>query len=93
MSLPQTINVKSSVLRVDLNEIPFDQVSPNSILIIRGGGDGNDAAAPTPDMEAVLKELKAKVDASVSIFVTNRSTDVLCIPEEVLNEAGWYKKI
>lgn len=82
MSLPQTVNVISNLLRVDLNEIPYDQISPNSLLVIRG------SAKDMPDMAELHKSLKDRLDPSVMVLTTNRDTDVLCIPEEVLNEAG-----
>lgn len=87
MSLPQTVNTISNLLRVDINEIPYDQITPNSLLVIRG------SAKDMPDMVELHKSLKDRLDPSVMVLTTNRDTDVLCIPEEVLNEAGWYKKI
>lgn len=63
--------------------IPFDQITPNSILVIRDDTLGDD--------EERKRTLRAQLPHSVDVVTMARATDVLCISETTLNAAGWFR--
>lgn len=62
-----------------LDTIPFDEIPACSILIVRD----------VDDMQ--LAAIRARVPSTVAIFPAKLTTDVLCITEETMREAGWYR--
>ncbi len=74
---------------IDPKTIPFDQITPNSILVLRLPAASQD---DVEGVEALVKELRPKIDPSVVFLTMRADTEVYLWPEEVLNAAGWYKK-
>lgn len=64
----------------ELATIPFSEVPPHSLVIIRAHEDVADE---------MISTFRAKIPSSASILIARRETDVFCITEDVLNQAGW----
>ena len=74
---------------IDLTQIPYDEIKPNSILVIRNSG-----ITSTEDYEQIrplFQLLREKVGSSVNILFMRPETDVFCVDEKTMNEAGWFK--
>lgn len=74
---------------VDLTQIPYNEIKPNSILVLRGpvGAMGN-----MEDVQPFLLKLREKVDPSVDILMMRADTEIFCVNEKTMNEAGWFKQ-
>jgi hypothetical protein len=64
-----------------VDSIPFGEIPPRSLLIVRAHD------------EADITAIRAKLSATIAIFPARRDTDVFCLTEEVLNAAGWYRRM
>lgn len=73
---------------LDIDSIPFADIKPNSLLVVRlpPGARPNGES-----IEQMASALRRYIPDSVQILITQPNTEVLSIDEETLNAAGWYK--
>lgn len=64
-----------------LDSIPFDDIPPRSLLIVRAHS------------EADLAAIRARVDSTVTIAPMQQVTDILCISEATMGEMGWVRSV
>ena len=67
---------------IDPETIPYSDILPNSIIIVRG---------PDEQLDKLIPRMQSSVDSSVAFQRMGEGTEVLCISEENLNKAGWFK--
>ena len=67
---------------IDPANIPYCAIGPNSIVIVRG---------PDEQLDKLIPRMQSSVDPSVAFQRMGEDTEVLCISEENLNAAGWFK--
>ncbi len=75
---------------LDLTTIPFDQIKPNSLLVIRLPPEDNLGNADTIGraMETVLRP---HLPNSTKVLIMMHGTEVFSVDEEVMNEMGWVR--
>ena len=76
---------------VDIDNIPYSEITPNSLLVIRLPNGFNFTGGDRDMMDKLTAALREKVDPNVSVLIMQYGTDVFCVPEEVMNQGGWYK--
>lgn len=77
-------------MNVDLHCIPFDQIEPRGLLVVRAEGAELDGDHPIwATLHARLAEWGTP---EVNLLGVERSTDIIHIPESLLNAEGWYKR-
>lgn len=71
---------------IDITTVPFSEFAPNSVLTVR-------AQSTTEETEALVHALRDHIPNTVSILLLQRDTEICYIAEEVLNAAGWMRKV
>ncbi len=66
---------------------PILDTGPNSILILRRSRDESPEA-----LGAYIHCLRDQIPESVKVFVMHDDVEVFCLPEDVLERAGWVRK-
>jgi hypothetical protein len=88
-SNPQFI-IPSFLMSLDLTTIPFSEIKPNSLLVVRlppEDGLGN-AEQICRAMETVLRP---HLPNSTRVLIMKHGTEVFSVDEEVMNAMGWVR--
>ena len=77
-------------MTVDLAQIPFDTIGPNSLLVVRVPREQwHDASQSAEELVHLLRD---KVPNSVKLLILAPDTEICHVDEETMNGAGWYRK-
>lgn len=75
-------------MMVDINQIPYDEIKPNSILVVRlFSGTQSDLAS----VDAWFKGFRDRIPPSVTVLVMRDDTEIFNVDEELMNRMGWFK--
>ena len=74
----------------DITTIPFDQIKPNSLLVVRLPPDNTLSNAETI-CRALEANLRPHIPASTKVLIMKHGTEVFCVDEEVMNSIGWFR--
>ncbi len=77
-------------MTVDITEIPYADIKPNSVLMIRVPAFG---LQDKKMVDALTQGLRDKVDESVSVLIIRDDTVVELLTERAMNSAGWFKGV
>lgn len=73
---------------VDITQIPYSDITPNSILVLRlPTGTQNDLRS----IEDIWKALRTYLSPTVTILVMRDDTEVYHVDEDLMNQMHWYK--
>ncbi len=76
-------------MNVDIAQIPYDDIKPNSVLVILIPAFGPEDKV---QIDVLTKGLREKLDESISVLIMQSGVTFDVIPESVMNAGGWYRK-
>lgn len=75
---------------LDLTTIPFDQIKPNSLLVVRLPPEDGLGNAETI-CRALETTLRPHIPMSTKVLIMKHGTEVFSVDEEIMNSIGWFK--
>lgn len=76
-------------MNVDITQIPYADITPNSILVIRVPAFG---LQDKNMVDALTHGLREKLDDSINVLIVRDDTSVELLSEKLMNQQGWYRK-
>lgn len=77
---------------VDLTQIPYDEIKPNSILVVRLPIGYTFTDADKGMIDSLAQAMRDKIDKSVNVLIMRHDTQIYNIDEELMNQMGWFKQ-
>lgn len=74
---------------VDIQRISYKRFGKNALIVLRVP---DMAIASMSALNGLTKQLRAKVDPSVSVLWVRDDIKVELLDEKVMNRGGWYRK-
>jgi hypothetical protein len=74
---------------LDLDQIPFADIKPNSLLVLRWPQDSDEDRA---GLDNVIYALRDQLPESVRVLVLRDETQLCHVDEATMNAAGWFRK-